>query len=136
MVIARLEAMIAGLGEEEALKRAKAYIEDGEVDGIMIHSKEKSPDEVLSFLESYKKMSLSRKHVPVVVVPTTYNSISEEELAKAGASVCIHANHLIRAAYPSMMEVAESILAHGRSQEVETAGKVMSVKKILTLIDE
>ncbi len=99
----------------------------------MIHSKQKSPDEVLSFLENYNKF---QKKVPVVVVPTSYNTLTEEDLAKAGASICIHANHLIRAAYPSMMTVAESILQHSRSHEVEAENKVMSVKKILNLIDE
>merc|ERR1712176_1246541 len=139
MVIARLEALIAGAGEEEALKRAKAYIENGKVDGIMIHSKEKKPDEILSFLEQYQKMcetsAISRK-VPVVVVPTTYNSLTEDDLEKAGASICIHANHLIRAAHPAMVDVATSILKEGRSKEVEDDGKVMSVKKILQLIDD
>jgi len=124
---------MGGAGEEEALKRAKAYIEKGGVDAVMIHSKEKSPDEVLSFLEAYSKFD---KKVPVVVVPTSYNSLTEEDLVKAGASICIHANHLIRAAYPAMMDVAETILSTGRSKEVEDKNQVMSVKKILNLISE
>eukprot|EP00392_Amoebophrya_sp_AT5.2_P019012 g19699.t1 len=133
MIIARLEALIAGAGEEEALKRAKAYIEDGKVDGIMIHSKEKKPDEVLSFMEAYSKFANKK---PLVVVPTSYNAVTEDELAKYGASVCIHANHLIRAAYPSMVDVAQSILQNGRSKEVEDDDKVMSVKKIISLIEQ
>merc|ERR1712087_814852 len=100
----------------------------------MIHSKEKSPDEILSFMKSYREASWSQNK-PLVVVPTSYNSITEDELAEKGASICIHANHLIRAAYPSMCEVAENILKHGRSQEVENEGKVMSVKKIINLIE-
>ena len=149
MIVSRLEALIAGAGEEEALRRAKAYIEQGEVDAIMIHSKEKDPAEVVSFLNEYKRRSAGEgsdssvpaekriaKRVPVVVVPTTYNSMTEEELAKAGASIAIHANHLIRSAYDPMMHCAESILEHGRSKEIEDEGKVLSVKKILRLIDQ
>ena len=82
--------------EEEALHRAKKCIEAG-VDGIMIHSKEKSPDEVLEFLDEYAKFE---KKVPIVAVPTTYNSITEKELAARGVRICIYANHLLRAAYP------------------------------------
>ena len=88
---------------------------------------------MLALSLSAPKLSVKK---PVVVVPTSYNSLTEEDLQKAGASICIHANHLIRAAYPSMVDVAESILQHGRSQEVEDANKVMSVKKILSLISE
>lgn len=130
MVIARMESLIAGWGEEEALMRAKKCIEAG-ADGIMIHSKEKTPDEVLSFLEKYNKFE---KKVPIVAVPTTYNSITEAELAEKGVKICIYANQLLRAAYPSMMNVAESILANGRSKEVDA--DLMGVKKILTLIDD
>jgi len=130
MVVARLEALIAGAGQAEAIKRAQAYIDAG-VDGIMIHSKEKSPDEVFEFMEAYNKFA-NRK--PLVVVPTTYNSVSEEELAERGAALVIHANQLIRAAYPAMQQVAQKILANGRSKEVD--GEIMSVKDILTLIDK
>src|SRR6056297_139604 len=80
MVIARLESLILKAGEEDALQRAKAYIEAG-ADAIMIHSKEKTPDEVLSFLKKYSQFN---SKVPVVVVPTSYNAITEEELAEAG----------------------------------------------------
>lgn len=130
MVVARMESLIAGYGEEEALNRAKACIEAG-VDAIMIHSKEKDPAEVLSFLEAYNKFP---NKVPVVAVPTTYNSITESELARAGVSIVIHANQLLRASYPPMLEVAQSILTHGRSKEADA--KLMSVKQILTLIDD
>ena len=99
----------------------------------MIHSKEKKPDEVLSFMEAYSKFANKK---PLVVVPTSYNAVTEDELAKYGASVCIHANHLIRAAYPSMVDVAQSILQNGRSKEVEDDDKVMSVKKIISLIEQ
>lgn len=130
MVIARMESLIAGWGEEEALMRAKKCIEAG-ADGIMIHSKEKSPDEVLSFLDKYNQFDVK---VPIVAVPTTYNSITEEQLAEKGVKICIYANQLLRAAYPSMMKTAESILANGRSQEADS--DLMGVKQILTLIDD
>jgi len=131
MIIARLEALIAGLGEEEALLRAKAYVKDGGADGIMIHSKEKKPDEILSFIKAFRSEDTK---TPIVVVPTTYNISTEDELYDAGAQICIYANHLLRAAYPSMQQVAQSILLHGRSKEVDDV--IMPVKKILTLIDD
>jgi len=127
MVIARMESLIAGKGNAEALLRAKKCIEAG-VDGIMIHSKQKSPDEVFEFLEAYGKFN---KKVPIVAVPTTYNMVTEEELAARGVKIVIHANHLLRAAYPAMMEVANSILTHQRSKEVDE--KIMGVKPIITL---
>ena len=119
-------------GEDEAIMRATCAIEAG-ADGVMIHSKEGSPDEVLSFLERYNR-ELGSDRKPIVAVPTTYNQITEAELADAGVSVCIYANHLLRASYPSMMGVAESILANGRSLEADEA--LMPVKTILTLIDD
>lgn len=130
MVIARMESLIAGLGQEEALTRAKASIEAG-ADAIMIHSKEKKPDEVLEFLEAYNKFS---NKVPIVAVPTTYNSITEEELAKNGVSICIYANHLLRASYPAMQKVAESILSNHRSKEVDDI--ILGVKPIISLISD
>jgi len=131
MVIARLEALIAGQGEKVALERAKAYIEDGGCDGIMIHSKEKKPDEIYSFMEQYAKFS---NKVPLVVVPSSYNSATETELEARGASFCIYANQLLRAAYPAMMDVAESMLKNERSMEVDD--RIMGIKKVLTLIKE
>lgn len=130
MVVARMESLIAGWGEEEALMRAKKCIEAG-ADAIMIHSKEKTPDEVLSFLAKYNQFE---NKVPIVAVPTSYNSIYEHELHKAGVSICIYANQLLRAAYPPMMKVAESILSNQRSKEADSS--LMSVKEILVLIDD
>lgn len=130
MIIARIEALIAGHGEKEALKRAEAFIAAG-ADAIMIHSKEESPREVLSFLASYSKFETK---VPVVTVPTTYNTITEKELVAAGSSIIIYANHMLRAAYPSMLSVAESILAHSRSKEADN--DLLPVKRIITLIDD
>lgn len=129
MIIARLESMIAGKGVEDALKRAKIYIDAG-ADGIMVHSKEKSPDEVLEFCRKYKKF---KKRVPLVAVPSTYNTITEAELQKAGVAMVIHANHLLRSAYPAMYRTAERILTHDRSKEVDEL--CMPISEILTLID-
>jgi phosphoenolpyruvate phosphomutase len=130
MIIARMESLIAGWGEEEALMRSQKSIEAG-ADAIMIHSKEKSPDEVLSFLSAYSRLETK---VPVVTVPTTYNAITEEELYAAGSSVVIYANHLLRAAYPAMTAVAESILTNSRSQEADST--LLPVKTIINMIQD
>jgi phosphoenolpyruvate phosphomutase len=130
MIFARLEALIAGWGEKEALMRAKAALDAG-ADGVMIHSKEKDGKEILSFLDEYNKFP---NRGPVVCVPTTYNSLTEKELQLAGAQVIIHANQLLRAAYPPMLKCAETILTHGRSKEMDD--HLLSVKKILTMIDD
>jgi phosphoenolpyruvate mutase len=128
MIIARIESLILKAGLEDALKRAKAYIEAG-ADGIMIHSKEKDPSEVIAFCREYSKFE---KKVPLVAVPTTYNILTEEELGKLGVDIVIHANHLLRSAYPAMLETAKKILEHGRSLEADQ--NCMSIKEILTLI--
>jgi phosphoenolpyruvate phosphomutase / 2-hydroxyethylphosphonate cytidylyltransferase len=128
MVIARIESLILNQPVEDALERAKAYIKAG-ADGIMIHSKDKSPDEVLEFCKKYKEFK-TRK--PLVVVPTTYNQITESELADAGVNVVIYANHMLRSSYPAMMSVAQTILENGRS--LEASDKCMSIKDILQLI--
>lgn len=131
MIFARLEALIAGAGEEEALKRARAYVNEGGADGIMIHSKEKKPDEILSFM---KRWRAEAPDVPVIAVPTTYNSITEAELHAAGVNVCIYANQLIRASYLAMLDTANKILSAGRSLEVD--GQILPTKQMLTLIDD
>ena len=113
---------------EDATTRAKAYIEAG-ADGIMIHSRQKTSDEIFKFCDIYAK---NNNRVPLVVVPTSYNSTYEHSLAEAGANIVIYANHLIRSAYPAMSKVARSILEHGRSFEAES--NCMSIKEILELI--
>lgn len=128
MIIARIESLILKAGLDDAIKRAKAYIEAG-ADGIMIHSKEKKPDEILAFCREYNKFE---NRVPLVAVPTSYNSIKEDELAAAGVNMVIYANHLIRSAYPAMVKTAESILLNERSLEAEKY--TMPIKEILTLI--
>jgi phosphoenolpyruvate phosphomutase len=128
MIIARIESFILGNGLDDAIKRAEAYIAAG-VDGIMIHSKSDEPDEILSFCKEYKKLN---KIAPLVVVPSTYNKITEEELAEAGVSVVIYANHLLRSAYPAMVDTATSILQNKRSYEVND--KCLPIKQVLELI--
>ncbi len=128
MIIARIESLILGKSMDDALTRAKAYIKAG-VDGIMIHSKSSDPMEVLQFAEKYK--SIENK-VPLVAVPTTYNSIHFEELAAAGFNIVVYANHLLRSAYPAMISTARSILENKRSLEAES--KLEPVSGLLTLI--
>lgn len=128
MVIARIESLIAGQGADDALERASIYIEAG-ADALMIHSKEKSADEILAFAEKYRKLVL---RVPLVAVPSSYNNITEDELTAAGFSLVIYANHLLRSAYPAMVTTAECILEHGRSKEADA--HCMSIREILELI--
>ena len=128
MIIARLESLILKKGMSDALQRAKAYIQAG-ADGIMIHSKEKTPDEIFEFCHEYSKFEM---RVPLIVVPTTYNHVYEKDLIQAGVSIVIYANHLLRSAYPAMVEVAKSILTHARS--LEANDHCMPIKEILTLI--
>lgn len=128
MIIARIESLILKAGMEDAVTRAKAYIKAG-ADGIMIHSKEKSPAEVLEFLGIFNTFETK---VPVIVVPSSYNSITEEELSAAGASLVIYANHMLRSAYPAMVKTAESILSHHRAKEADEY--CMPIKEILNLI--
>lgn len=128
MIIARIESLILKKGMEDAIKRAKAYIKAG-ADGIMIHSREKNPTEILKFCKRYKKF---KKKVPLVAVPSSYNQIYEKELIKAGVNIVIYANHLLRSAYPAMVNTTKSILTNERSLECE--GECMSINDILTLI--
>ena len=129
MIIARIESLILKQGQEDALERAKTYIKAG-ADGIMIHSKEKNPKEILDFCEEYKKFD---EKVPLVVVPSTYSEITEEELIKAGIKIVIYANHLLRSAYPNMLKTAKSILKNHRAKEASEK-YCMSIKEILDLI--
>ncbi|HET9432072.1 MAG TPA: phosphoenolpyruvate mutase, partial [Chitinophagaceae bacterium] len=128
MIIARIESLILGKGMEDALERARAYIQAG-VDGIMIHSKSASPDEILEFARQYKDFD---QKVTLVAVPTTYNSITWQELERAGFNIVVYANQLLRSAYPAMLHTAESILRHHRSQEAEK--ELMPVSELLKLI--
>lgn len=119
LVFARIESLIAGLGVEDALQRARAYLAS-EADGIVIHSKEKTGAEVLAFLEGYDRLCKETgDSKPVVCIPTAYNSITDETLFTRGASVIIHANHQLRAAFMAMERVCRTILEHDRSLEAD-----------------
>lgn len=128
MIIARIESLILGKSVEDALERAFAYINAG-ADGIMIHSKDKSGDDIKEFCLKFRSKD---KNTPIVVVPTTFNHITEEEFILMGVNIVIYANHMLRASYPAMLDVAKSILANSRSLECDD--KCMPIKEILELI--
>lgn len=128
MIIARIESLILGKGMDDAMERAKAYVEAG-CDGVMIHSRNKSPDEILKFCKLFREFN---QNIPIIVVPTSFNSITADELSEAGINVVIYANHMLRAAYPGMIKVANSILENNRSYEVEQ--ELLPIKEILNLI--
>ena len=127
-VVARIESLIFNKGMKDAIKRAEAYSEAGS-NLILIHSKKKKPSEIFEFADKFKK---SKYYKPIIVVPSTYSSTREEELIKSGIKVVIYANHMLRASYPAMVEVAKKILLNKRSKETEK--KIISIKEILHLI--
>ena len=128
MVIARIESFIVGKGLKDALKRAEIYSKAG-ADAILIHSKEKTPKEIFSFAEEFKK---SKNFIPLVSVPSTYSKVYENELVKNGFKLVIYANQLLRAAYPAMQYTARKILEKGRAFEAEK--KIIPIKEIINLI--
>lgn len=128
MIISRIESFILGDTLEDALTRAEAYINAG-TDGIMIHSKDKSGEDIKAFCQKFRE---NNKITPIIVVPSSYNHIKEDELIEWGANVVIYANHLLRASFPSMQNVAKSILKNKRTSELD--GTCMSIKEILELI--
>ncbi|MBO4315899.1 MAG: phosphoenolpyruvate mutase [Prevotella sp.] len=129
MIIARCESLIAGKSVDDALERCRAYVEEGGADGIMIHSKEKTGEDIREFCRRFHGV---HPYVPIVAVPTTYNHLREEELAQWGIKVVIYANHMLRAAYPAMVKVATSILENHRSYDANDL--CMPIKQILELI--
>ena len=128
MIIARCESIIAGKTIDDALERCFAYVAAG-ADGIMIHSRDKSGEDIKEFCSRFRAKHSS---VPIVVVPTSYNSIYEEELQRWGVNIVIYANHMLRAAYPAMVKCAETILEHERALEADPI--CMPIRQILTLI--
>jgi phosphoenolpyruvate phosphomutase len=130
MIIARIESLILEQGMEDALARAHAFVAAG-ADGIMIHSRKKEPDEILEFCDKFRA---DNKKTPIVVVPSSFNVITEEELAAHGVNIVIYANQLTRAAFPAMQKTAEDILRYHRAKEVDD--RLMKIKDIITLIDE
>lgn len=130
MIIARIESLILEQGMDDALKRAFAFRDAG-ADGIMIHSRRKEPDEILEFCDKFRDED---KKTPIIVVPSSYNTITEEELIKHGVNIVIYANQLLRAAFPAMQNAAKSILKYHRAHEIDE--ELLSIKDIITLIDE
>ena len=130
MIIARIESLILERGMEDALERAEAFTKAG-ADGIMIHSRKKDPAEILEFCDRFRQ---GDKTTPIVVVPTSFNAITEEELAAHGVNIVIYANQLTRSAFPAMQKTAEDILRCHRAKEVDE--RLLPIKEIITLIDE
>jgi phosphoenolpyruvate mutase len=130
MIIARIESLILEKGMDDALKRAFAYVAAG-ADGIMIHSRKKDPTEIFEFV---KKFRAADSGTPIVVVPTSFNTVSEDEFAERGVNIVIYANQLTRSGFPAMQKVAETILLNRRAKEADDL--CMPIKEILTLIPE
>ena len=130
MIIARIESLILERGMEDALARAAAYVAAG-ADGIMIHSRKKEPAEILEFCDRFRETDAK---TPIVVVPSSFNTITEEELSAHGVNIVIYANQLTRAAFPAMQKTAEDILRYHRAKEVDD--RLLPIKQIITLIDE
>ena len=130
MLIARIESLILERGMADALKRAFAYVAAG-ADGIMIHSRKKSPEEIFEFCERFREKD---PVTPIVVVPTSFNTVTEEEFAQRGINIVIYANQLTRSAFPAMQKAARPILENHRAKEADDL--CMPIKDILTLIPE
>ncbi len=130
MIIARIESLILEQGMEDALTRARAFVKAG-ADGIMIHSRKKDPAEILEFCDKFRS---ENKTTPIVVVPSSFNTITEAELASHGVNIVIYANQLTRSAFPAMEETAKDILKYHRAKEVDD--RLMPIKQIISLIDQ
>ena len=130
MIIARIESLILEKGMDDAIKRAFAYVEAG-ADGVMIHSRKKDPDEIFVFIELFRQKD---KNTPIVVVPTSYNTVTEKELEDKGANIVIYANHLTRSSFPAMQKTAVTILENHRAFEADKM--CMPIKEIISLIPE
>ncbi len=130
MIIARIESLILEQGMNDALNRAYSYVEAG-ADGIMIHSRKNEPTEILEFCDKFRQVN---KNTPIVVVPSSFNAITEEELFSRGVNIVIYANQLTRAAVPAMENAAKDILKYHRAKEIDE--RLMPIKQIISLIDE
>ncbi|SFP38526.1 phosphoenolpyruvate mutase [Butyrivibrio proteoclasticus] len=130
MIIARIESLILEQGMDDALERAHAFVKAG-ADGIMIHSRKSDPAEILEFCDKFRA---DNKETPIVVVPSSFNTITEEELAEHGVNIVIYANQLTRSAFPAMQQTAMDILKYHRAKEVDD--RLLPIKQIITLIDE
>lgn len=130
MICARIESLILERGMEDALERAFAFTEAG-ADAIMIHSRKKEPEEIFEFVEKYREKNQT---TPLVVVPTAFNSVTEEEFKERGVNIVIYANQLTRSGFPAMQNAAKSILTHHRAKECDDI--CMPFKDIIRLIPE
>lgn len=130
MIVARIESLILERGQKDALKRAFAYVQAG-ADGIMIHSRKKDPQEIFEFIQRFREKDMG---TPIIVVPTAFNTVTEDEFRQRGVNVVIYANQLIRSAFPAMKEVAQAILLHHRGKEADKY--CMPIRDIITLIPE
>lgn len=128
MICARIESLILEQGMEDALTRAFAFVEAG-ADAIMIHSRKEDPGEIQEFIEEFRKKN---KNTPIVLVPTSFNSIKEEEWKERGANIIIYANQLMRAEVPAIKRAAEIILENHRAQECDEM--LMPFKDIICMI--
>ena len=128
MICARIESLILEQGMEDAITRAFAFVEAG-ADAIMIHSRKKDPSEIQEFIEQFRAKD---KTTPIVLVPTSFNSVTEEEWKERGANIIIYANQLMRAEVPAMQKAAETILEHHRAEECDKM--LMPFKDIIRLI--
>lgn len=130
MICARIESLILEKGMEDALRRAEAYVAAG-ADAIMIHSRRVEPDEIFTFVERFRSKDAL---TPLVVVPTSFHSVTEEEFKRRGVNIVIYANQLTRAAVPAMQRAAMDILTHHRALECDQ--NCMPFKEIIKLIPE
>ncbi len=130
MICARIESLILERGMEDALERAFAFVKAG-ADAVMIHSRKKEPDEIFEFVEKFRAKD---KNTPIVVVPTSFNTVTEQEFKERGVNVVIYANQLTRSGFPAMQKTAETILANHRAKEADDM--CMSIKDIITLIPD
>lgn len=130
MICARIESLILEQGMEDALERAFAFSEAG-ADAIMIHSRKKDPAEIFEFVQKFRTKNTT---TPIVVVPTSFNTVTEAEFKERGVNVVIYANQLTRTGFPAMQDAARTILENHRAKECDD--KCMSIKEIITLIPE
>ena len=128
MIIARIESLILEKGLDDALIRVDSYLSAG-ADGIMIHSRKNSAEEVIKFCYEYKTRCYQ---APLIVAPTTYSVVYESELEDAGVSIVIYANHLMRSAIPAMRKSARSILMNKRCYEIESICE--SISNTITMV--
>lgn len=130
MICARIESLILEQGMEDAVRRAFAYVDAG-ADAVMIHSRKKEPSEIFEFVEIFRNQDTI---TPIVVVPTSFNTVKEEEFKARGINVVIYANQLTRSGFPAMQNAAKMILENHRAKECDDI--CMPFKDIIRLIPE